>query len=191
MSNSAYIPIGAFNSPVNIVLNAIIFTYLFSGRQSGFFESIRKARDRVWSRISGADPPASTGSQETFAHIIPLRPMRCFYDTPLCRFFLILNIASFAWNFRRKPHRAFWTQLKFFFFKTVNSMKVQTHLSHFDAKMFFLKLILHMFQINITPFYFRILQRHCFLRTYEEKFWENPSLKFFVNSAFSWFFLNF
>ncbi len=26
----------------------------------------------------------------------PLRPMCCFYDNPLCRFFLSLNIASFA-----------------------------------------------------------------------------------------------
>ncbi len=39
------------------------------------------------------------------SHLNPLRPTRCFYDTPLCRFFLSLNMASFAWNFRRKSPR--------------------------------------------------------------------------------------
>jgi hypothetical protein len=35
---------------------------IISGRKSGLFESIRQARDRVWSRISGSDPLASTGT---------------------------------------------------------------------------------------------------------------------------------
>jgi hypothetical protein len=38
------------------------FSLIISGRKSGLFESIRQARDRVWSRISGADPLASTGT---------------------------------------------------------------------------------------------------------------------------------
>ncbi len=111
-----------------------------------------------WNKIS----PTywSWAAEFDFLLFNPVRPTHCFSDTPLCRFFLSLNIASFAWNFRRKLHRARCTLFKFFFYifiKTVDSMKGQTHLSHFDAKMYFLKLILHIFQINLTPFYYRIL----------------------------------
>ncbi len=90
-----------------------------------------------------------------FSHTYnPLRPTRCFYDTPLCRFFLSFNIASFAWNLRQKTHRARYTLQKKIqiIFKTVNSTKAQTHRSHFGEKMYLLNLILYMFQITLLAF---------------------------------------
>ncbi len=47
-----------------------------------------------------------------FNPVHPLRPTCCFYSTPLCWFFLGLNILWYAWNFCRILHCTMYTVRK-------------------------------------------------------------------------------
>jgi hypothetical protein len=78
---------------------------------------------------------------------------------------------------------------KIFSFKTVNSMKAQTHLSHFDEKMYLLfELNFRNVSNNLTPFLlWNSVKKSVRERICKEHFLENLSLNFF-NSAFSRFF---